>query len=77
MFVLPPTNENPGYFQHVAETTWATAEKTQSDVCEEIKKGNRTLVIQCKLDDNPNGLSIILHYRYYKEKLYCFIEEKD
>ena len=77
MFVLPPTNEHPEYFQQIAETTWATAEQSQSDVCEELKKGNRTLVIQCKLDNNPKGLSIILHYRYYKSRLYCFIEEKD
>ena len=77
MFVLPPTNENPEYFQQVAENTWSTAEKTQSDICEELKTGNRTLVIHCKLDDNPAGLTIILHYRYYKKKLYCFIEEKD
>lgn len=77
MFVLPPTNQHPEYFQQVAETTWSTAEKTQLDACEELKKGNRTLVIQCNLDDTQDGLKIILHYRYHKGKLYCFIEEKD
>jgi len=77
MFVLPPTNEHPEYFQQIAETTWTAAEKTQFETCEELKKGNRTLIIQCKLDNTPDGLKIIFHYRYYKGKLCCFIEEKD
>jgi hypothetical protein len=77
MFVIPPTNENNEYFEDIARTTWTTAERTQSNACEELQKGNRTLVISCKLDDTPDGLKIILHYRYYKGDLYCFIEEKD
>jgi hypothetical protein len=45
---------------------------------ESLKAENNTIVITCKMEMEGGMVSDFhLHYRYYKTKLYCFIEEDE
>ena len=78
MIVIPPSTAQEVYFRDLAETSWATVENDNKDKCESLKAENNTIVITCKMDMEDGLVSAFhLHYRYYKTKLYCFIEEDE
>lgn len=78
MIVIPPSSAQEVYFRDLAETSWATVVNDNKNKCESLKAENNTLVITCKMDmEDGIVASFNLHYRYYKSKLYCFIEEDD
>ena len=78
MFVIPPSTQHEEYFRDLAETTWDLSERKHKNMCNELKTEHKTLVVTCKveLEDTPDSY-VHLHYRYFKDKLYCFIEESE
>jgi hypothetical protein len=78
MIVIPPSTAQEAYFRDLAETTWSTVENNKREECDSLKAENNTIVITCKMEmEGDMESSFHLHYRYYKSKLYCFIEEDD
>jgi hypothetical protein len=78
MIVIPPSTNQEVYFRDIAETSWATFKNDNIDHCESLKAENNTLVITCHMEIEGGIVSPFhLHYRYYKSKLYCFIEEDE
>ena len=78
MLVIPPSTLQEAYFQDIAQTTWELALRKQAAECKSLTSENNTLVITCSVDIE-GGLEskFHLHYRYFKEKLYCFVEEDE
>ena len=78
MIVIPPSKMQEDYFKNVADVTWEEALRTQKKYCDALKSENRTLRITCKVEVEGGMESAFhLHFRYYHEKLYCFIEEDE
>ena len=78
MIVIPPSTAQEVYFRDLAETSWTTIESDNKDKCESLKAENNTLVITCHMEIEGGLVAPFhLHYRYYKSKLYCFIEEDE
>jgi hypothetical protein len=76
MIVIPPSSAQEGYFTDLAEQYWKITMETQNELCVKLKSENNTLVVTCKIDIEGNmESSFNLHYRYFKNYLYCFIEE--
>lgn len=76
MIVIPPSNDKTQdeYFNEVAKNAW---EKSDSQYRNSLKSENKTLVMQCKLTIKDTYVIINLHYRYYNDTLYCFVEETE
>lgn len=78
MLVIPPSSLQVDYFNNLAETTWDNITKTNPELVKSVKMESKTLVITCNLEIEGNLVSPFhLHYRYFKERLYCFIQESE
>jgi diadenosine tetraphosphate (Ap4A) HIT family hydrolase len=80
MLVIPPSplQTQVDYFNALAESTWDNICKKHTDTEESVKKEYKTLVMTCKVEIEAGMTSSFhLHYRYFKERLYCFIEEDE
>lgn len=76
MIVIPPCKDHDEYFRELAESTWALLLKKHN--CEPLKAESKTLVVTaCGQDEDGTRPTFKLHYRYSKEKLYCFVEETE
>jgi diadenosine tetraphosphate (Ap4A) HIT family hydrolase len=80
MLVIPPSplDGQVEYFNALAETTWEEVCKKNPEAEVSVKKEFQTLVITCKVEiENKMVSPFHLHYRYFKERLYCFIVEDE
>ena len=78
MFVIPPSASQEEYFNEVAENAWNISNKDDSNLCESLKLGDKTMVVNCKINiDDGSQVIVYLNYRYFKSILYCFVQETD
>ena len=76
MIVIPPCSHLEEYFSDLARRAWAISLEKESDMCESLKSENKTLILSSFINqDDSTNISFILHYRYFKGELYCFVEE--
>jgi len=78
MIIIPPSPTHGEYFRELAESTWNLSIKKEPVICETLKNDAKTLVITASGQEEDGTIMLFkLHYRYYKEKLYCFVEESE
>jgi hypothetical protein len=78
MFVIPPSAAHEEYFRELAESTWTLSMKKHKKTCEDLKADAKTLVVTARgQEEDGTNLIFFLHYRYFRDILYCFVEEPE
>ena len=78
MFVIPPSSSNEVYFNKVANEIWEISQKDKREMCESLISENNTMVIHCKINmENGKDSIVYFNFRYFKDILYCFIQEAE
>jgi hypothetical protein len=75
MIVIPPTDESKKYFTDFSNRAWASYIKREPSTELEMKRDHKTLAISCDITMDNDIVKVKLHYRYLKDKMYCFVEE--
>lgn len=75
MIVIPPSSSQESYFTDIAKKAWEISrEKNDYDT---MKSEQKTLVLKCKINFSDKDAIINLHYRFFKDDIYCFVEEPE
>ena len=76
MIVIPPAAQHEAYFTGIAEDIWKTATTDKSELYKEMIQESKTLVISFNLNvGGDTKIGYNCHFRFFKDTLYCFIEE--
>ena len=75
MIVIPPSSSQEEYFLDIAKKAWEIS-REKNDY-ETMKSEQKTLVVKCKINFNEKDVIVNLHYRFFKEDIYCFVEESE
>ena len=76
MIVIPPSSIHLKYFTGLAEDVWKNSLIEKGTTCDELILEDKTLIVNCNIENGDSSiLGVKLHFRYFKCKLYCFIEE--